>query len=213
MVITLVERNVSKAKTIQPGNHEWTTVIQGVSAGGWALPPYVIFAAKYHQQAWYEGSLPSNWTIAVSDNGWTTNQHDLAWIKLFDRQTGSKIAGAYRFLIIDGHASHLSLEFESFCTQHKIITVYMPSHSSHLQPLDVGCFGPLKHVYGGVIMKLARRAVSHVSKVDFLLAFQSAYIKAFLLDNIRASFKGAGLVPFNPDAVLENVATYRRRDT
>ena len=206
MVITLVERNVSKAKTIQPGNREWTTVIQGISAGGWTLPPYVIFAAKYYQQAWYEGSLPGDWTIAVSDNGWTTNQHGLAWIKLFDRQTSSKTAGAYRLLIIDGHASHLSPEFESFCMQHKIIIVCMPSHSSHLlQPLDVGCFGPLKHAYGDAVMKLARRAVSHVSKVDFLRAFQSAYTKAFSLDNIRASFKGTGLVPFNPDAVLEKL--------
>ena len=65
VVITSAERRAGKAKTIQPGNREWTTVIQGVSTGGWVLPPYVIFAGKYHQQAWYEGPLPTDWTIAV----------------------------------------------------------------------------------------------------------------------------------------------------
>ena len=125
------------------------------------------------------------------------------WIELFDRQTSLQTAEAYRLLIIDGHASHLLLEFESFCKQHKIITINMPQHSSHLlQPLDVDCFGPLKRADGDAVMKLARFAVLHVSKVDFLGAFQSAPTKAFSLDNIRASFKGAGLVPFNPNAVL-----------
>ena len=49
MVITASEKRHSKAKTVQPSNCEWTTVIQGVSASGWRLPPYIIFAAKHHQ--------------------------------------------------------------------------------------------------------------------------------------------------------------------
>jgi hypothetical protein len=41
------------------------------------------------------------------------------------------------------------LRFELYCQQNNIITLCMPSHSSHLlQPLDVGCFGPLKKAYG-----------------------------------------------------------------
>lgn len=33
-------------KRIQPGSREWVTIIQGISAAGWAIPPFVIFAGK-----------------------------------------------------------------------------------------------------------------------------------------------------------------------
>ena len=54
-------------------------------------------------------------------------------------------------------------------------------------------------------MKLARRAITRVSKMDFLQAFQSAFNKAFSSDNICPSFRGAGLVPLNPNVVLEKL--------
>ncbi len=82
----------------------------------------------------------------------------------------------------------------------------MPPHLSHLlQPLDVGCFGPLKHAYGSKIADLARNAVTHITKSDFLAAFKSAYSKAITKDNICGSFRGAGLIPFNPEAVISRL--------
>jgi hypothetical protein len=58
----------------QPGNREWATVIQGVNALGWAIPPFIILAAQYHLANWYtECNLPADWRIATTDNGWTTN--------------------------------------------------------------------------------------------------------------------------------------------
>ena len=147
--------------------------------------------------------------LAVNDNGWTTNWHGLAWIQHFKKTTNSRIVGAYRLLIIDGHASHLSLEFESFCTKHKIITLCMPPHSSHLlQPLDVGCFGPLKRAYKDDVTRLARNTITRIFKIDFLQAFNTAYIKALTPANIRASFKGAELVSFNPDTVLAKLEVH-----
>jgi hypothetical protein len=32
-----------RQKAVQQGNCEWTTVIQGINAMGWAIPPFVIF--------------------------------------------------------------------------------------------------------------------------------------------------------------------------
>jgi hypothetical protein len=40
--------------------------------------------------------------------------------------------GKYRLLILDGHESHHSTEFELYCQQNNIITLCMPPHSSHL---------------------------------------------------------------------------------
>lgn len=111
--------------------------------------------------------------------------------------------GTHRLLIIDGHESHHSLDFQHLCAKENIITLYMPPRSSHLlQPLDVGCFSPLKRAYGSKISELARQSITYVTKMDFLAAFKSAFSKAFTKDNICGSFRGAGLVPLDPDAVI-----------
>ncbi|KAF2187545.1 DDE-domain-containing protein [Zopfia rhizophila CBS 207.26] len=79
----------------------------------------------------------------------------------------------------------------------------MPSHASHLlQPLDVGCFSPLKDAYGRQVEDLIRNHIYHVTKLEFLPAFKAAYQNSITESNIRAGFQGAGLVPFDPDAVL-----------
>jgi hypothetical protein len=46
----------SRPKTIQPGNREWVSIIQGVNSYGWALPPFIIFKAQRDQddQIWLE---------------------------------------------------------------------------------------------------------------------------------------------------------------
>lgn len=68
-VITASERR-EKLKHVQPGDHEWVTMIHGISAGGWAIPPFIIYAGKVHVSTWHEDTtIPGDWVIAVSDNG------------------------------------------------------------------------------------------------------------------------------------------------
>ena len=52
MVVTTSDGR-GKAKLAQPGNREWATVIQGVNALGWVIPPFIILAAQYHLANWY----------------------------------------------------------------------------------------------------------------------------------------------------------------
>jgi len=47
LVITGLERR-GRPKAVQPGDHEWATVIGGVNAMGWAIPPFIILAGLYH---------------------------------------------------------------------------------------------------------------------------------------------------------------------
>jgi hypothetical protein len=57
-VVTASERR-GRPKAVQPGNWEWTTVIQGINAKGWAILPFIIFKAHYYLSAWYkEEDLP-----------------------------------------------------------------------------------------------------------------------------------------------------------
>ena len=146
MVFTGTEKR-SNPKKIQPGNRQWVTIIQGICAAGWAIPPFIIFSGKVLITSWYPG-LPHDWIIETSPNGWTSNELALKWLKHFDAHTKERTVGAYRLLIVDSHESHNSYSFHKYCKEQKIIVLCMPSHSSHLlQPLDVGCFGPLKRAY------------------------------------------------------------------
>lgn len=90
----------------------------------------------------------------------------------------------------------------------------MPSHSSHLlQPLDVACFSPLKKAYGYQVENRMRLGINHITKLDFLPAFRQAHKEAITEANIRGSFAGAGLVPFDPDRVLSGLSMRIRTPT
>jgi len=134
-------------------------------------------AGKTHLRTWYEDSpFPLDWRIAVTENGWTTNERGLEWIQHFNHHTSSRTKGTYRLLVLDGHESHHSVEFELYAKENNIVTLCMPAHSSHrLQPLDVGCFGPLKAVYSRQIEGLIKVQITHVSKVEFFHAFYAAF--------------------------------------
>lgn len=131
---------------------------------GWAIPPFVILSRKLHQASWYQG-LPANWAIAVSDNGWMTDERGFAWLQHFNRHTASRTRGAYRLLILDSRSSHATPEFDQYYVRNKIVSLCMPAHTSHpLQPLDVGCLSPLKVAYGHLVQELARQGVFHIDK-------------------------------------------------
>jgi hypothetical protein len=90
----------------------------------------------------------------------------------------------------------------------------MPPHLSHvLQPLDVGCFLPLKRAYSREIEALIRQHINHITKLEFLPAFKAAFERSFTLVNIRSAFQGAGLVPLQPDVVLSKLDVQLRTPT
>jgi hypothetical protein len=214
-VITRSER-VGRPNLTQPGNREWVTVIESVNASGWALPPMIIFKGKMHQSSWYEnGKLPYNWVIAVSENGWTNDKLGLTWLKeVFNKHTQTRTIGRYRLLVLDGHGSHNTPEFDHFCTENSIIVLYMPPHSSHLlQPLDVGCFSSLKQAYGRQIEKSMRLGINHVDKEEFLSAYSLIRGEALNQNNIQSGFRATGLAPYDPEQVLSRLNTQMHTPT
>ena len=77
-------------------------------------------------------------------------------------------------------------------------------HSSHLlQPLDVGFFSPLKKTYTKELKNMFRLGISHVNELEFLETYKQVRLQVFTKSNILGAFKGAGLFPFNPTAVLD----------
>jgi len=119
---------------LQPGNQEWVTLIESVNSAGWALPPCIIFKGKAQLQAWYKNdTLLHDWRIEISPNGWTTDEIGMSWLQnLFIPYTNNQTKGKYWMLVLDGHGSHLTPQFDCTCTQNHIIPICMPPH----------CYGP-----------------------------------------------------------------------
>ena len=97
--------------------------------------------------------------------------------------------GIYRLLIIDGYKSYNLLQFTNYCKENKIITLYIPLYLSHiLQPLDVGCFLPLKRAYRCQVKKLICNWFNYITKIKFLPAFWDVFNISITESNIRGSF-------------------------
>ena len=68
LVVTGTEKP-GKRKKLQPGDREWTTLVQGVGATGRVIPPFLIFAGKVLISNWFTEDLPRDWVIQVSPTG------------------------------------------------------------------------------------------------------------------------------------------------
>jgi hypothetical protein len=194
-----------RRKLLQPGNREWITVIECINQNE-VLPPTIIFKAKNLMTGWFS-TVPRDWRFEVSDNGWTTDAIGLSWLEeSFIPHVIKRRRGAYSMLVMDGHGSHLTPQFDSICMANNIITICMPAHSSHLlQPLDVGCFGILKHFYGQHVQNMARMGTTHIDKLDFLDIYPAARIATYKSSVIIGSFAGSGIIPYSPERVLQKL--------
>jgi hypothetical protein len=214
MVVTQADRK-GKRKRIQPGNREWATAIACVNAEGHNIPPFLLVKGTVNLTNWFtEGGLPHSWVVKPTENGWTDNATGLDWIQHFNKHTQFLKRGGYRMLILDGHESHMSIKFDEYCKAHNIVAVCLPPHSSHLtQPLDVACFGVLKRNFGLELDSFIKAHITHITKIEFFIAFQAAYNKTMTPKNIKAGFRGAGLVPFDPQAVISKLDVKLRTPT
>ncbi|KLO06069.1 DDE-domain-containing protein, partial [Schizopora paradoxa] len=185
----VVGRAGNKIQHKQGGaNRENVTALVTICADGSTLRPMVIFKGEYLMKR-----------FTVSKNGWTDSELALEWLKtVFEPQTREKAAGKLRVIILDGHASHYSLEFLQFCILHNIVVLVYPSHCTHaLQGLDVVCFAKMKREWQKQIMQFEDEHQRNVTKDDFLKVFGTAFNNAFDAETIRAAFRVTGVHPFD----------------
>lgn len=148
----------------QDGNRETITIIECICADGTALRPYYIFKGQRCQVSWIQDD-PLHANYSVSPNGWTDCEICRKWGEAFWEQIKHK--PGKHLLILDGHNSHVSIEFVKFCKEHGIELACFPSHATgFLQPLDVGIFGPLSHAWSKVLTNEMTGGV-HIRKQDF----------------------------------------------
>jgi hypothetical protein len=99
---------------------------------------------------------------------------------------------------MDGHSSHISMQFLEYAIKNCILVMKVPSHSTHsLQPLNVGIFGLLSTTYSSELHVQQQRSqgLLPVKKPDFYRLFKQAWDSAASKSNIKAAFEATGIWP------------------
>jgi hypothetical protein len=192
--------------TLQDGNRAWVTLLACVCANGSALPPGLLYESANNtiQSSWVEEIKPEDHSVLVSSSptGWTNNDIGLAWLKqVFNRFTKAKARRKHRLLILDGHGSHVTMDFINYCDQNKILLAIFPPHSTHtLQPLDVVMFKPLSTAYSKELTTYLHKGqgLVNIKKGDFFHLFWKAWVSTFTQELIIRSFEATGIAPLQP---------------
>jgi len=101
-----------KAYVKSPEDREWVSIIKCVSATGKRLRCAIIFKGQHLQSTWFTYKAVPNSLYTTLENGWTSNAISLAWLHdVFIPETPQ----GPRILLLDGHGSHISLEFQWQC--------------------------------------------------------------------------------------------------
>lgn len=196
---------------LQDGNREWITTIACICGDGSALTPALIYQATTGniQDSWLQDFDPAQHQcfFTSSPSGWTNHELGLQWLKqVFDRETKGKGRRPWRLLILDGHGSHITMEFIKYCDDNKILLAVYPPHLTHtLQPLDVVMFKPLSAAYTSELtaFMIACQGLTSITKRDFFRLFWRAWSISFKPQTVKKAFEATGLSPFNPEVILK----------
>jgi len=196
-------------RVTENGTREMLTVNEYCCAALYVLPSFVIFKGAAHYMGWHTETSDREAKFAYSPNGWTDDKLGLEWLRHFDKhiQGGN---GRPHLLILDGHHSHINLEFYQYAIDNNIELLCFPSHTTHLlQPLDVGLFGPLQKYYGKAANDHMRDTRAAVVKGTFWKFYSAARRQAYTKENLKSAWRKTEIHPFNPNAVLTQLVAPR----
>jgi hypothetical protein len=143
----------------------------------------VIVKAATVMEYWIT-DFPDDYLIHVSDSGYSNDKVALNWLKHFDKMTKCRRQGAWRLLLINGHGSHETKEFAKYAEENKIQLFALPPHTTHLlQPLDNGCFQPLKWYHGRCLDWAARSGEDSHTIYSLITKLRSSSRRATCLSN------------------------------
>jgi hypothetical protein len=183
-------------------NRDFISLLACICADSTALPLTLIYPSESGDplDTWLDNVKRNDILhMGCSPTRWSNNGFGLAWLRqVFKPYTRRKHGQRHRILILDGYSSHVNIAFIEFAVLHQIILVVLPPHTTHrLQPLDVGCFGPLATAFLNQVAGLIAKGSGLVrtSKQLFWSMFKPAFAKSLLEKNILLAFKKTSIWP------------------
>ena len=115
-----------------------------------------------------------------------------------------------KLVIGDNLSSYFNLDIVKLCSKNNIIIAFLPANTTHLtQPLDVAYFRGYKGRWRKILTdyKIPHPYNAGLSKDDFSSLLNKVMKTSDLKGgkNLQARFEAAGIVPFNPQKVLQKM--------
>ena len=186
---------------MRTGDKSQITVIACFNAAGYAMPPTVVFDRKQIRQELTYGEIPGT-TYAGTGNGWVNAEIFDSW---FSKHFLTHAPSARPLLLLlDGHSSHFEPKVLRLAAENGVIIFCLPPNTTHLtQPLDKGCFSPLKVYWKEECqVYLSKNPGKVVTRYQFSEIFAKAWAKGMTMKNIIGGFKTTGVFPMNREAIM-----------
>ena len=209
----VVPTPIKELYTASPENRKSVTIIETIIADGREpLPPFVITPGKKIMDNWITAELVGTERLACSPTGYTNNEIAMEYLDHLIQYSRAGPEKPWKLLLLDGHESHRTEQFQLKATEHHIKLFYFPSHLTHiLQPLDVGVFRPWKHYHKLAIQAALRSLDFEYTITSFfrdLTYIRSQTMKRYTITN---AFKTSGMWPPSTKAGLKKMQEYRKR--
>ena len=186
---------------VTSGKGDTVTILGCGNAIGNALPPYFVFPGQRMNNQLLEGSTPGT-VGTVSKSGWSNS--DLFMDFLSNHFKKFVPGNGHVMLLLDGHKSHVAVSTIEWARRHNIVIQLLPAHTSHLlQPLDVGCYGPLQNMYNSICHRTIRTKQCALTRYDVCSMACKAYGNALSVSNLQSAFRKTGIYPFTKDIIME----------
>jgi hypothetical protein len=154
--------------------------MEAISAAGKFSPPMIPMAGILMKEKHFNNGIQGDTLFGVSESGYTNDWLSYQWLQHWEKHTRPLDLEEWRLLIMDGHGSHMTMEFIEECWQWKVKPFVLPPHSTHLlQPRDVGVFQSYKHFHQEELEESIKYSGFEFEKADFLACFQSMRDKTF----------------------------------
>ena len=173
--LVIARKGSRTVQTIRSGERGvLTTVIPSANACGDYMPPFVIIKGANVPAALREIYAKENMAVTATKSGYVDHEAFLLFLEHFNTHR-VKIPKKKTVLILDGHASHMTVEAIEFCIGKGIELVCLPPHTTQrLQPLDTHFNAPLKREWAGKLEAfLLESDTIAVSKQNFAHLFIS----------------------------------------
>jgi hypothetical protein len=195
------EKGYKHPSSITSQERTQITVLGCCSAGGYAIPPLVIFDRKVLKPELAIGEVPGT-MYGLTQNGWINREVFESWFS--NHFLVYAPPARPLLLLMDGHSSHFSPVFVNKAAEEKVIVFcLLPNGTHRTQPLDKGVFSPLKkawkeecHAY------MLKNPGKNVTRFQFSQLFGQAWMKAMSQTNIVAGFRVTGVYPVDRYKIL-----------
>lgn len=148
-------------------------------------------------------SMPSEWGIGLSDNGWMKGELFVQYIQnvLHSALMKRNITFPVIFFL-DGHKSYTTLQLTHLCQNFALILIALyPNATRILQPADVAAFRPIKVKWRKAVLEWRTdNLTKSLLKTDVAPILEKLLPK-LNKTTLKNGFEACGLCPFNPDQV------------